>query len=307
MKSESLIAPRPSADIEVLGASDAPVASCSLWWGEAPPYGDHTLGLVGSYSASDAAAGRELLDRACAELERRGCTLAVGPMDGSTWGRYRLITERGDEPLFFLEPDNPDDWPDHFRTSGFVPLAEYVSTLVTDLTETDPRMERVAERFAGAGVTIRPFRPYDLDGDLGRIFHVSVRSFEKNLLYTPIPEAVFKAQYAAVAPYVQPELVLIAEREDEPVGFVFAIPDLLRIRRGEPADTVVVKTLAVLPGRAQAGLGKLLLLRAYEAARKSGFTRAIHALMHEDNGSRNLGNETSRVIRRYTLFGKVLS
>ena len=36
---------------------------------------------------------------------------AVGPLDGSTWRRYRLVTERGVEPPFFMEPDNPDDWP----------------------------------------------------------------------------------------------------------------------------------------------------------------------------------------------------
>jgi len=29
-------------------------------------------------------------------------------MDGSTWHRYRLPTERGAEPTFFLEPDNPE-------------------------------------------------------------------------------------------------------------------------------------------------------------------------------------------------------
>jgi GNAT superfamily N-acetyltransferase len=228
-------------------------------------------------------------------------------MDGSTWGRYRLLTERGDEPPFFLEPDNPDDWPAHFRDAGFEPLAEYVSTLVTDLGERDPRLSRVEERLAAQGVTIRPLRVYDVDAELGRIFRVSLRSFENNFLYTPIPEAAFKAQYAAVVPYVRPELVLIAERGEEAVGFVFAVPDLARARRGEPVDTAVVKTLAVLPGRAYAGLGKLLLARAYEAARGMGLTRAIHALMHEANGSRNLGNESERVIRRYTLFARVLS
>jgi GNAT superfamily N-acetyltransferase len=282
-------------------------ASCSLWWSETPRVDGHRLGLVGRYAASDPSAAGELLARACAELATRGCTLAVGPMDGSTWGRYRLLTERGDEPPFFLEPDNPDDWPAHFRDAGFEAIAEYVSTLVTDLGERDPRLGRVEARLAAEGVAIRPLRGYDVDAELGRIYGVSLRSFERNFLYTPIPEADFKAQYAAVVPYVSPDLVLIAEREDEPVGFVFALPDLARVRRGRPADTVVVKTLAVLPGRAYAGLGKLLLHRVYEAARRLGFTRAIHALMHEANGSRNLGNETERVIRRYTLFGKVLS
>ena len=40
--------------------------------------------------------------------------MAVGPMDGSTWRRYRFITERGAEPAFFLETYNPDVWPLNF-------------------------------------------------------------------------------------------------------------------------------------------------------------------------------------------------
>jgi len=37
-----------------------------------------------------------------------------------------------------------------------------------------------------------------------------------------------------------------------------------------------------------------------------GFTRAIHALMHETNKSRNLSARYARTIRRYTLFSKRL-
>src|SRR5512134_3810448 len=86
-------------------------ARCSLWWTRTPALLGHRVGLIGHYAAPAAAPGAGLLDRACHELAARGCSVAVGPMDGSAWRRYRLITERGTEPTFFLEPDNPDDWP----------------------------------------------------------------------------------------------------------------------------------------------------------------------------------------------------
>lgn len=46
--------------------------------------------------------------------------------------------------------------------------------------------------------------------------------------------------------------------------------------------------------------------RKFEA-RALGFTRAIHALMHETNKSRNLSAHYAKTIRRYTLFSKKLS
>ncbi len=84
-------------------ASGAAIARCSLWWREAPPDGRESLGVIGHYSAREAAGGSALLRHACERLSAMGCTRAVGPMDGNTWRRYRLVTGYGEEPPFFLE------------------------------------------------------------------------------------------------------------------------------------------------------------------------------------------------------------
>lgn len=281
-------------------------ARCSLWWTGTPTLLGHRAGLVGHYAACDAAAGSLLLERACRELATRGCRVAVGPMDGSTWRRYRFVTERGSEPTFFLEPDNPDEWPGHFLAAGFQPIAHYVSAVNTDLDREDPRVGQVADRLAAQGIRIRPLDPRRAQQDLQRIYAISAVSFRNNFLYTPIAEAEFLAQYRAFLPVLRPELVLIAEAEDKPVGFIFAVPDLKQAERGCSVDTVIVKTLAVLPERAHAGLGSLLLAACQGAARRLGCARAIHALMHEQNASRNLSRRFAQPMRRYALFGKAL-
>ena len=95
---------RPDAHIIVFGAGDRLGARCSLWWTGPPPLEHHRLGVIGHYAADDDGAARRLLDAAAGRLAEAGCTLAVGPMDGNTWRRYRFIVERGAEPPFFLEP-----------------------------------------------------------------------------------------------------------------------------------------------------------------------------------------------------------
>jgi GNAT superfamily N-acetyltransferase len=281
-------------------------ARCSLWWTRTPTLLDHRVGLIGHYAARDAAAGGLLLERACRELAARGCSVAVGPMDGSTWRRYRLVTERGSEPTFFLEPDNPDDWPDHFLAVGFQPIAHYVSAVNADLHREDPRAGHVADRLTAQGIHIRPLDPRHAEEDLRRIYAVSAVSFRNNFLYTPIAEAEFLTHYRALLPVLRPELILIAETAVQPVGFIFAVPDVTQAAGGRPIDTVIVKTLAVLPERAHAGLGTLLLAVCQGTARRLGYARAIHALMHEQNPSRNLSRRFAQPMRRYALFGKAL-
>lgn len=281
-------------------------ARCSLWWTRTPSLLGHRVGVVGHYAARDAEAGGLLLERACRELAARGCSIAVGPMDGSTWRCYRLVTDRGSEPTFFLEPDNPDDWPGHFLALGFAPIANYLSAVNADLGCRDPRAEHIAERLSAQGIRIRPLDLEHAEDDLRRIYAVSAVSFRNNFLYTPIAEADFLVQYGALLPLLRPELVLIAEAADQPVGFIFAVPDRKQAERRRPVDTVIVKTLAVLPERAHAGLGSLLLDACQGAATRLGYTRAIHALIHEQNASRNLSRRCASPMRRYALFGKAL-
>ena len=283
-----------------------PAARVSLWWTNAPPHPTHRLGLIGHFAATDERAGIELLQHAAARLAALGCTLAVGPMDGNTWRRYRLITERGAEPPFFLEPDNPPDWPAHWTGAGFTPLASYFSALNPDLTREDPQVARAGERLSRLGVRLRPLDAANLDADLRRIYAVSARAFTANFLYTPLPEADFLAQYTALRDRMKPELTLLAELGGEPVGYVFTLPDWQQAARGEPVDTVIVKTVAVLPERRCAGLGAWLVAETQRAARALGYRRAIHALMHESNNSLNLSGRYATPFRRYTLFGKEL-
>lgn len=283
------------------------LAECSLWWRRTPSLPGHRVGLIGHYAARHAPAAQRLLEHACRELAGGGSTLAVAPVDGSTWRRYRLIVERGNEPVFFLEPDNPDDWPAHFLAIGFTPLAQYLSTVTTDLGRSDPRTAELGGRLAAEGIRIRAFDPARPEEELRRIYGVSSAAFLGNLLYTPIAEAEFLAQYKPLLPCVRPELVLIAEARGRAIGFLFAIPDRLQKSRGLLVDTVIIKSLAVLPESAGGGLGSLLIARCHEVSRELGYARVIHALMHEANASARISRHSTRPIRRYAVFARTLA
>ena len=285
-------------------------ARCSLWYRAAPAYQGERVGLIGHYAATDGLA-TPLLQLACAQLRQAGCARAIGPMDGSTYNPYRLVTEQGEEPPFFLEPSNPPGWPAHFSDNGFDSLAQYYSAVQNDITRDDPRAPEIERRMAAAGVRVRPLDMSNFEGELRHVYPVVAASFARSLLASPIGKEAFVAQYRPLESLLAPELAQIAESEREgdgsAIGFLLILPDWLQAQRGELIDTAVVKTIAVLPEYTQRGLGILLGARAQAVARDLGYTRAIHALMHEDNVSRRLSDTYhGRVIRRYTLYTKSL-
>jgi L-amino acid N-acyltransferase YncA len=227
-------------------------------------------------------------------------------MDGSTWRRYRFATDSGSAPTFFLEPENPTEWPRHFIEAGFAPLANYYSSVTERLDYVDPRATRAGERLAALGVRLRPLDMTRWDEELTEIYRVTTASFRNGFLYQPLSDAEFRAQYQGIKPYLRQELVILATHEERIVGYVLAIPDLHQAIRGEAIDTAILKTLSIVPDWACAGLGSRLVGEIHRIAHALGFRRMIHALMHEANASLNISARYGKVFRRYTLFARTL-
>jgi GNAT superfamily N-acetyltransferase len=289
-----------------LGESGDVQARCSLWWQEAPKHEHHRIGTIGHYATANDATAKAMLTEAEKYLRQAGCTFMIGPMNGNTWRSYRFVTEQGGQPPFFLEPTNPPEWPTQFVQAGFVSLASYFSALNNDLARSDPRMEASEQRMADAGVEIRSAHT-DLREELRGIYGVSRIAFQKNFLYTELPESDFTAMYEPVLPCTRPELVLIAERHRQCVGYLFAIPDFAQAARGESIDTFIIKTVAILPEPELRRLGSLLVERAQQVGHSLGFRRCIHALMFENNISLNISRHYASIMRKYTLFSKDLA
>ncbi len=76
---------------------------------------------------------------------------------------------------------------------------------------------------------------------------------------------------------------------------------------GEKLDTLVVKTLAILPEVSGHGLGSLLSSEVYARAKALGMHRYyIHAMMHEANLARRISARYAMPMRRYSMFVKEL-
>jgi GNAT superfamily N-acetyltransferase len=295
----------PDARIALIDSSGTAIAHAALWWRATPLYQGKEVGTIGGFLASTEEDAGSLLDGAAAHLRNVGCELAVGPMNGNTWRGHRFVIESDGRGPFLLEPRNAASDPEAWQLAGFSQLSHYSSSVIV-LDGTAMISDAVKARLLRSGVNVRSLDAARFDDELRLIHRVSVRSFANNFLYTPLDEERFMEGYRKVRAQVDPDFILIAERNGSPCGFAFGIPDLEAASRGEK-PALIVKTLAVDPKARCAGMGSLLVDELHQAAIKKGYTEAIHALQHESNISLKItGRHQGRVFRRYALFSKNL-
>lgn len=291
----------------VLDRNDRIKARCSVWWRESAQVNGTPTGTIGHYAATNEKYGGIVLEHACRVLGQRGCELAVGPMDGNTWRRYRFITDRGVARPFFLEPDNPDEYPIHYQRAGFESLATYVSEINDSIVTRQPALGKLREKMRRNGIEISPIDTHSPDDDLDGIYRVICESFSGAFMYTTLDRGSFRRMYAPLLREVDPRLMLVARQGGEVVGFVFSPPDLVQRTYQDVVDTIVIKTVAVKPGDSYSGLGRILIVDMLQNAIDMGYTAAISALMHVDNRSQKISSDCAGPMRRYELFARDLS
>ena len=281
-------------------------ARCSIWWRDTVKVNGSNTGAIGHYAATDAIYGEAVLQHACRELKRRRCAIAVGPLDGNTWRSYRFVTERSDAKPFFLEPDNPDEWPQHFGNVGFSTLSHYVSEINPDIANRQPELGSLRDKFADLGVQIDPVDVANPIDDMAGIYRVVCESFKKAFMYTPLDIDSYCSMYEPLLMQVDPRFMLVAKHAGEVVGFILAPPDFLQLQYQHRMDAIVIKTVAVLPQKEYSGLGRVLIVDLLKNAIDMGFTTAISALMQSENRSQEISSDCAGPMRAYALYAKEL-
>lgn len=307
------VLPQPEAHWQ-LWQGDRLLGGCSLWWTQAPVYrqGDreHRVGCIGHFQATSVEAAQRLLDHGCAELVRKGCTLAIAPMDGSTWFPYRCVTQSSPEPPFWLEPQTPPEWPQWFEQAGFEAIATYESRLCRDLAWRDPRLSPVRDRLSQLGVywsspsgssSVDPPGLSNRPDLLARLHQLTLRCFRHQPFFHPISLSQFQALYRPLLTQLNPDCLWVAYHHDQPIGFRVAFPDPVYSHR------LILKTLAILPQRSYAGLGAVLVEDCHQRAQEQGFSQVIHALMHTGNPSYRLSQRYTERLRGYAVWGRTLA
>jgi GNAT superfamily N-acetyltransferase len=294
-------------DVRIVGASEAgSVPQATLWYRATPLRAGRRTAFVGALAADDPATLAAMLRRAVPAAHAAGCDEILGPIDGSTWRRYRAVTWSDGQPPFPMEPLSPAWWPDAFEQAGFAVAETYHSAVdATPPSAADRAACATREQaLAAHGITIRTLDRCEPIAALDAMFELSIEGFADNPLAAPIDRSAFHAMYAPLLTKVHPALALLAfDADARPAGFMFGFPALgWPLATGAPA--IVLKSIAVRRSVRGSGLGRVLLERCRHAGWDLGAHRTIYALMHDDNRSARMLTETAQVLRRYAVYGR---
>ncbi len=283
------------------------LAVCALWAKDTPEFKAYKTGLIGDFFCLRSDAGEALLQHVSSRLKELGCNYVIGPMNGDTWHSYRLVTEPGEWPPFFMEYFTPKEWPAIFTNTGFKEIAGYSSAMALNTDYDDRSAEKFMQKKQGLDLVIRPFRIEHSVTELTAVHELSLQSFSSNFLYSEILQHDFLKLYEKIVPYVDPDFFLLAEHHGKLVGFIFAVPDFMQRQRGLDIDCLIIKTVAKIPGRQYAGLGNYLVHEIHRQATAKGFKQIIHALMYDSNVSMAISGKSAQTMRKYALYGKELT
>jgi hypothetical protein len=256
---------------------------------------------LGWFAARERDAAVSLLRTICEEAQRLSGAQAcvVGPLNGNTWGHYRLALPGGsDEPPFPGEPTNPPEYSEYFLSAGFRVAAAYESRIVEDLSPR-PGAEALARRAEREGICIRPLDRANGERELDALFALSSAAFAENPYYQPISREAFDGMYGPVLASVDPELVRLAhDRDGRLIAFALAYPE-----GGGSNARVVLKSAASAPNARVLGLSAVLADQIHARAAQQSYRGVVHALMRSDNPSAAISRRYGgRGFRRYALY-----
>ena len=228
---------------------------------------------------------------------QNGYNCLIGPINGSTWKKYR-VTLPSENPPFLLDNYNKPYYAELFEQYGFETIANYTSSVCRNLDRDYSRLNKFEKIFEQKGVKIRKFDPNNFERDIRKIYEVSIKSFVNNFLYTPIEFEEFFKMYEPVKSFLNPEWILIAENEqNDALAFIFGFDNLYNRRE----KSLIIKTLAQIPDYKYRGIGSYLTEYMHKKAKDAEYDNIIHALMHENNVSANI--LSGELYHEYKLYG----
>jgi GNAT superfamily N-acetyltransferase len=257
---------------------------------------DGPYGLVGLFaSTDDSAVAAALVDGAAGWLGGRGLKVLRGPMAGDIWHRWRFMTSGFDTPSFPGEPRQPVYYPELFTAVGFAPVRTYSTKRITDLPTVLDRLRVAAGLNRKRGYTFRSLDRDHWDADMARLHELCRNSFASNWGVTSVSLEEFADIYNRWLRRVGADHVLLAlDATGEVAGLGLAVV--------APADTLNIRTLAVLPGHHGYGLGQAITAELYQRAIDAGHTAVQHCLMGPDAPPQRWDGGLGRVTRTYTMY-----
>jgi hypothetical protein len=284
------------------------------------------VGFFGFFEViEDYAVAEALLDTATSWLRERGMEAIRGPENPSQNEEVGLLVDGFDRPRVVMMTYNPRYYQDFIERAGFEKAQDLWAWLLrTDIFDKDvqrlPRkILRVAEEVRKReNLVVRKFDKSRFDEEVEIAKAVYNQGWEKNWGFVPFTNDEIDHLAQELKPFLDPDLVYIAEVDGKPAGISLGVPDVFQaVLKAKPQpnnwsfpwtvlkllwhqrkiDTFRVLIMGVLPEYRALGIDSLFYVETARGSFAKGYEYCEMSWILESNDMMN------RIIER--LGGKI--
>ena len=282
------------------------------------------IGYFGFFECrNDPEASKALLDNAADWVQFEDCSMIRGPFNMTAAQEMGILTKGFDKKpgidMVYTQP-----WyPLLLEQAGFTPCFRMQTWSNDNLAALNPEQlptPRTREFQTDYNVQIRALNSRHRIADLEQIREIINAAFLGNWSFVPITQDEWKLQIGPLVPLLDPELIQIAEVDDEPIAVSFAIPDFnpilrglngclfhpaaLQLLRNPPSDAAILILCAVRKQFQGLGISRMLNAALVKALKNRGY-RCLAATWIANNnvasqqGARMLGMQPMHDLAMY--------
>ncbi|OHE58593.1 MAG: hypothetical protein A2Z47_04660 [Thermodesulfovibrio sp. RBG_19FT_COMBO_42_12] len=266
-----------------------------------------------------------LLDKVSEILKKEGMNIIRGPMNFSTNEECGFLIEGFNKAPMLMTPYNPPYYNELMQRYGMAKSKDLHAYIYDSQEELPQKILRVAEIAEKRGIRVRPIDKKKFDSEM-RIFRdVYNSAWEKNWGFIPITEEETIHLAHMLKSIVVPELTIIAEKDNEPVGFLGMLPDfnfVLKQMKGKLNPVTIAKAiyyskkikdlrlllLGIKSEYRNKGVDAILFREGFKGVKKGGYKRVEFSWILEDNipTQRLVEMIGGRLYKKYRIYEKKL-
>ncbi len=210
----------------------------------------------------DKEAAQALLEAAATFARNHSCSVLRGPFNLTAAQEIGLMTGGfGNAPAIDMVY-TPEWYPELLKHCGFSACLTMQTWKNHDITALFSEEKSPSIHPPSLYITTRSLKFWKRSNDLENVRELINSAFLGNWGFIPITHEEWKAQIGALIPFLDPNLIIIAEHQGIPVGVTFAIPDynkVIRFVNGKLLHPLIVGLL--LPNRLKSAVVILFAVR----------------------------------------------
>jgi len=264
-------------------------------------YHNEKAGFFGFFESSNThEVASALLDTVSEALRKEGMDVLRGPMNFSTNEECGFLIEGFDSSPMLMTPYNPPYYNNLMEKYGLCKAKDLYAYIIDSPEELPKKIHRVADLAVKSGIHVRPIDKKNFVSDMHIFKEVYNSAWAKNWGFIPLTDEELVQLGNNLKPVVVSEMTVIAEKNNEPVGFMGLLPDfnfVLKHMKGNVNPLSIVKALyyskkikdlrmLLLGTKAEyrnKGVDAIMFREAFKGVKKGGYKRVDFSWILEDN------------------------